>query len=405
MNKKNKLSYIILCLLVCFSFVGTVVADDLNFVISATKDTNGEIVVGEKTSINISLQSDELINSCIFKISNDSNLVYEVPNALNNFSIQNESAENLELKYNSSETIDLSSGKNILKLNYTVNGSGKVTITTVECKTADGEKTGGYQDVVVEVTSKSKEVDTTLKSIEVNGELLSFFTPENKTPSINLTKPNFSLKLTTSNPDYQDSITVTDSEGNALNLDNITFTDSSGGQGYMPIHVTVGDDTNKTEYILGVRYEVKELDNSLASLRINGKDVELEEGKTEYTVLIGRDATEIKIEAVLKDSENFEFNVSEGPGVYDISSPAAVLTILPRDAQSGGKAVTYTITFEREATPSSSKPSSSSKESSSSNVTSNPGTGEISMFLMLVILMASLFGSVYLYRKNIEDNK
>lgn len=388
----------------CFLFMNNVFADDLDLTISANTDKT-EVVKGSQASILVNLKSsNEDIAFCQFKIEQDSNLELVSKSEANGWKISQEGATGIILETNSVADGLISSGMNIMELKYTVNGNGTVTIKTVECVTNDEEISGTYDDVSVSFTTKDLSSDTTLKSLKVTGgSINSFNSTGYEGQLIILDGPSFSLEMETTNPDYQDDIVVTSSDGTVLDPSNMKFVDPTN-QGMMEIKITV----NKvTTYTIGVKYENQELDNSLSYLKVNGVDVTLEAGKVNYTVKISSSATNIKVNASLKDSTNFKFEDGDGEWEYNIGSVAIPISIVPKDTSSGGEAVTYVITIQKEgaaAASSSSNKSSSAASSSSSSIT-NPQTGGISMFIMAIILISSLIGSVFIYQKNIEGYK
>ena len=79
----------------------------------------------------------------------------------------------------------------------------------------------------------------------------------------------------------------------------------------------------------------------------------------------------------------------------------------PKDSSSGATSVTYRITIEKKdgGTPPVEDEPKPGKPIVDDGTLKNPETGGISMFVMLLILIASLIGSVYLYRKNLESYK
>ena len=71
---KNKIYYVLLCLLTSFSFMNNVFAEgELDFSIDA-KVVGGEttVVMGNEATINIALNSDVYISTCTFEITQDS---------------------------------------------------------------------------------------------------------------------------------------------------------------------------------------------------------------------------------------------------------------------------------------------------------------------------------------------
>ena len=401
---KNKLCYIVLSIFSVFAFMNSVFAEgDLSFSIDATV-VGGEttIVKGNEATIYVSLISQTALSSCTFNVTSDAGIEFVSKTAMNKYTVKDE-GENIVVERVNTD-VAFASGENALELKYKINNDGKVTIKAVNCKSVD-EKTGTTSDKVINFKTKEVTDDTSLSNLTVTGGTLSpkfASTLTNYTVQLHDTK--FSLNMTASNSNYQDKIVVTDSEGNTLDANNITFK-NDGGQGIMAITITVN---NKTKYELGVTYVQEELDNSLSSLKIGDEMINLESGKYDYSVKVGKDISSVKIEAVLKDSNNFRFVEGNGPTVLQIpsSSTAYALMIEPIDSTSGGKGVTYMISVTREGVSSTENPSSTPNKPASSNyngnATTNPTTGGISMFLMAFILIASLIGSMYLYQKNLE---
>ena len=416
---KKKICYIFLSLLITFSFINVVNAvDELKFSVSATASST-KVTKGENVTIMVSLKSDSAIAACTFSLSSDDTLELVSKDGANGWNIGSagSGANGFILENSSTDNVPLSDGKNILKLVYKVNGNGKIAVSTKDCASLmeegideNGNPTeisGTYEDVFVNITAIDPADDTNLSSITVTkgGQLITPFDPNTyDSYVIKLSSRNFGLSLTASNPDYQDKIVVTNVDGTVLDSTNIDFFDPSN-QGMMIVNVTVN---NKTTYQLMAKYDA-ELDNSLKTLKVDGKNITLESGKYEYKVKVSNSITSVEVEAELADSTNFKFgNNFNGKTIHNFSENSTIYPIViePVNTELGAKEQTYTIEIVKEGNPSgntSSKPSSSSSQGG--NTTTNPGTGEISMFFMLIILMASLVGSIYLYQKNIENYK
>lgn len=398
MNIKNGFKYILLIFVVSFSFVSNVFADDISFSIS-TDDTSREVTKGNEDTIMVNIKSSSNgIKYCKFTISSDNNekVEYVTANGSGNWNIEEYNAGIILLRNDNSET-DLSSGVNILALKYKINDSGNVTIKS-ECS---NEKEGIYQkvdDLVVEYTANKPEEDTTIKSILVNGSPLANFDSNVTEYGYHLDNPKFSLEIETNNSDYQDDVVVTTEKGDVLDPKSIEFNPTNDQGKYMVINITVN---NKTKYEISFAYEAPDLDGSLSSLKINGDVIRLEKDKVNYTYKLSDKATSIKVEALLVDEEHFIFDEgnSKFEYTYDRNTPSITISIKPKSSVVGVGSTLYTITIERDNVvvqqPSSSKPSS--------DVSSNPQTGNISMFVMAIILISSLVGSVLLYKKNIEN--
>lgn len=414
---KNKFCYIALSLLISFSFMDSVFADDFSFTMSASTNSD-EVAVGGQGIITVDLKSSSAVGGCVFNVEADSTLKLESKNGLNNwnFDSSTDGSGKYILENNLNEAVAYPGGKSIFNLIYTVNGSGSVTIKNIECVTAypDGVNEKGeevelkaiYSDIKVSFTTEKTSDDTTLSNVVVNGGTLSpSFSSNYQMYTIELDSPNFSLNLTTSNSAYQDKVVVTDSSGNILNASNMTFKDPSG-QNLMPFTVTVND---STVYNFIAHYEEAGLDNSLKSLKVNDQVIGLQSGIFSYSVTLPSDVESIKVEAVLSDSNNFEFDGGgDGNWTYSANDEVITLVIKPKDEQSGGTKMEYTILIEKESGTSTGPtivlPSISSTSSSNNNIT-NPQTGNISMFIMAFILISSLIGSIFLYQKNMADYK
>lgn len=400
---KNKLRYIVLILLLSILCINNVYAEE--FVVSATASST-EIAKGNEASILINLKASEAIKECLFKFESDSNLEYVSITSANGWSVSENGVEGVNLS-NGSWSAEVSpEGQNIAELKYKVNGNGSVVVKTVQCVSTVDENSYKHQDLTVNFTTKDIADDTTLSSMTVTNGTMS---PSNISAGytgdyiISLKSSTFGLAMKASNPDYQDKIVVTDVDGKVISdVSNITF--DGGNRGQMPLTITVN---GKTSYSLLVTYVEEGLDNTLSSLTINGKEL-IKDGETDYKYTVGKDVTEFVVAATLKDSENFTFGASSNaPDTFTIKDVVYVLIeVVPKDSSSGAKGVTYTVEVTREGSEASGG-NGSSKEpgNNTGNVNKNPTTSDVPMFLMAFILIASLVGSIVLYRKNLESYK
>ena len=403
---KNINRYLLLVLMLCCSFVKTVFAEELSFTMSASADKN-DVVAGEEAIITVGLKSSSVITSCSFSIDNDSTLELVSKNGLNNWNFD---SAGTTISDSSSDKVAYIEGKNIFNLKYKVNGKGKVTIKNIECSSSSdseegtSEIKGSFNDISVDFTVKDTSDDTTLSSLKVTGGTLApEFSSNVYEYIVNLDNTKFSLELTSNNVNYQDKIVIYDTEGKKLDPNNITFK-NDGGQGLMYIKIIINGNEDKP-YELTAKYEQETLDNSLASLKINGKVIELKEGQTDYVIDVSSDVLEVNVEAILKDSNNFQFREGNEAGTFKISdgTTSIALIIVPKSQQSGAASKTYIIDIVKEG--SSNNSSSSSSSSNNGNTSTNPSTGGISLTLMFLILISSLIGSIFLYQKKLESYK
>ena len=413
---KNKICYIMLWLLVSFSFVNYVFAEELTFTMTASSD-NSEVVVGGETSISLNLKSDSVITSCQFKVNAASTLELVSKNGANNWNVDTENNDgSLVIKNSSSDTAIYTEGKKIFTFTYKVNGDGKVTFSDIKCTSSQSgegtaEITATHQNIETSLTAKSVSEDTSLSSLKVlsGGQLSPEFNSNDYEYTINLDSANFSIEMTASNAEYQDKIVVTDAEGKTLDPKNLVFK-NDGNQGLMLITITVNENTSK-QYSLVVHYEQKELDNTLSSLKINGSNITLKDDVFDYTFKVGKNVTQVEVEAILKDSTNFKFREGNEPGIFQISggTTSIALIIVPKSSQSGALGQTYNIEIIKEGTSAGNNTGNNNNNNNNNdnagNTTVNPSTGSISKFIIIIILVSSLVGSVYLYKKNLESYK
>lgn len=424
---KNKLCYILLGVLMCFSFMGNVFAvttSNLDFTVTATPDAT-TVVKGNEVTITLNLKSDSPIEMCGFQVTSDSTLEYVDWNEKNLWQIYSGAISDFTIANDVDTTTPLTNGENILGIKYKVNGDGKVTIKTVNCSyviDSDNALEGTYEDVVVNITAKDLSEDYTLSDLKVtNGTLLTPITTptDNNQYMIKLNSSTFGLKATASNEDYQDKIVFKDANGNVISDEsNITHV-GDGGQTTMKMTITVNE---QMTYVLFIEYYNPDLDNSLKSITIDGVELPLTEGQDDYEYTIGKDVTSFEVSAVLSDSTNFKFSDNgnvQGTGTFTINDVTYVnIVIVPVSSDIGGESRSYNIIVTKEGSvvedpseddgdgqSSTGGSSSSSSSSSSGNVSSNPTTGDISMFFMAFILIASLVGSIILYQKNLENYK
>ena len=101
----------------------------------------------------------------------------------------------------------------------------------------------------------------------------------------------------------------------------------------------------------------------------------------------------------MNDEDNFYVdNATDGIISWQGDGPIPIV-IYPKDSSSGIETLTYWITVKKaggSSTPSSSRPSSTG-----GGIT-NPQTGNISIFVITLVLIGSLILSLNLYKKNMN---
>lgn len=408
---KSRIYYALLFILSSFFCVENVFADNYNVNVSANAD-NTTVVRGEEVSVKINIKSDKQVDMCSFEVSSSSDLEYVEMLNLNSWKSDG-GVSGFTVENNIEEVEALTDGLDVLEIKYKVNGDGNITIKPLQCATVlDNES--GYEDsdiasVTLNINTIEAQEDTSLKNITVTGGTLApDFNSSKSDYIIELDTSKFSIVATANNDDFQDDIVVTDAKGRTLDPSSINFSDDTGS-GEMKITITVN---NKTSYNLLAHYVVKGLDNTLSSLSIDGKKIDLVDGVFVYEHTVSKDVTNFNLEATLSDSNNFKFSEdAPQPGNFTIEDTTHIeLRIIPKDSSSGGTSVDYTIIVSKEKSNnrnpgSNNGGNSNSDKDGDQNTNTNPSTGNISMFIMIIILVSSLAGSIVLYQKNMESYK
>ena len=441
---KNKLCYILLGILLNFSFINVVFADEYQVNVLATPSAT-EVLEGEEVTVILSIKSDSLVDTCVFETTFDSTLEFvdmNIDATSGGWMLNKGSANSFAVENVTNSTASLSNGLNIVQMKYKINGDGALAIKAVNCSYAgSANKEDQVEDVEIETVTinfKAKTLSevTTLDSLVVNkGGTMSepFVSSKNGTYFIELSSLAFGLEWKTTNPDYQNNVKVInyDTKEEINDPNNITF-ESNGATG-MPIQVVVSDNNgNSTTYTLvAIMSQQIEYNNTLKSITINGQQIELVNGKFkngtyEYEYTVENNVSSVKIEAELNDSENFKFNTDKGnaPGNFTINDVInAEIVIEPKSSEIEAIALSYKIQItkkesattkpEEDKTPSGGNTGNNnggnsnggSSNETSKNPTYNPNTGGVSMYIMAVILIVSLVGSIVLYQKNLNAYK
>ena len=299
--------------------------------------------------------------------------------------------------YGNEGTGDFALGTLVVKLDGAAS-AGTYTVSLVDSTFNDvnGNKqnVSNAQSVI---TVSEEEVKKGLSDLSAPGYTLNpLFTPTKNDYILEIESNTFKISAIPANSNdivkmYNDKDLNTE-----LNPDNISF-DPNGDT--MLLRIVVGTGDTETKYVISVKRKQETiLDNTLSSLTVGGTKVTLESGKDDYTVYLD-DVNNYLVSATLSDEVNFEIDKNNG-GVGSYSGETTVYIIVkPKDNSAGVDSRTYSIKIvKKSSTPT---PSSSSK----SDVSQNPQTGNISIFIITLLLIGSLIVSLNLYRKNIEYYK
>ena len=298
--------------------------------------------------------------------------------------------------YGNEGTGDFALGTLVVKLDGAAS-AGTYTVSLVDSTFNDvnGNKqtVSNAQSVI---TVSEEEIKKGLSDLSAPGYTLNpLFTPTKNDYILEIESNTFKISAIPANSNdtvkmYNDKDLNTE-----LNPDNISF-DPNGDT--MLLRIVVGTGDTETKYVISVKRKQETiLDNTLSSLTVGGTKVTLESGKDDYTVYLD-DVNNYLVSATLSDEVNFEIDKNNG-GVGSYSGETTVYIIVkPKDNSAGVDSRTYSIKIVK-------KGSTPTPSSSKSDVSQNPQTGNISIFIITLLLIGSLIVSLNLYRKNIEYYK
>ena len=297
---------------------------------------------------------------------------------------------------------------------YGNEGTGNFDLGTLVVKVDGAASTGTYTVSLVDstfndvngnkqsvsnaqsvITVSEEEVKKGLSDLTAPGYTLNpLFTPTKNDYILEIDSGSFKISAVPANSNDTVKMYNDKDQNTELNPDNISF-DPNGDT--MLLRIVVGSGDNETKYVVSVKRKQETIkDNTLSSLTVGGTKVTLESGKDDYTVYLD-DVSSYLVSATLSDEVNFEIDKNNG-GVGSYSGETTTYIIVkPKDNSAGVDSRTYSIKVV--------KKSSTSTPSSKSDVSQNPQTGNISIFVITLLLIGSLIVSFNLYRKNMEYYK
>lgn len=283
-------------------------------------------------------------------------------------------------------------------INLTVSDTaseGTLRIGLVEVKYWDNnENSNDISNVSADIVVKNQEVSKGLKSLSVEGYNISpIFNSEQTGYMVTIKGDSFKINAVAANDNEKVLIYNEVDRNTPLNANNIKFSPKDGA---MAIIIKVGT----IEYNLVVTREIEQkYDNTIKSITVGGKNIDLIAGKYDGYEVTLNDVKSYDIKIVLNDEENF-YVADAINGVISWQDAGVIrIVIYPKDSSSGIETLTYWITVKKaggSSTPSSSRPSSTG-----GGIT-NPQTGNISIFVITLVLIGSLILSLNLYKKNMN---
>lgn len=279
-------------------------------------------------------------------------------------------------------------------------GNSTITLSSIKFVTKDSEENNLVNTSDTININNNGAVKGLKKLSIVNGSLSTIF-DTNKTSysQIIVTSSNFKINATPVND--SDKVKVYNEDKQELDPSNITWKSTSGT---MVVYIDVGTGDRLVTYTLVISHaKTNTFDNSLKSLTVGGKTVQIEKGKVEYNVKLDN-VTSYEVNAVVSDPDNFILDSMNGVNGRWNDERTIIIVVTPIDDTSGAKSLNYKInvTGTNSSEPVNPKPSTPTTPTNPDRDITNPKTGVISGFVMLSILIISFIASIYLYRKNIS---
>lgn len=385
----KKIKFIILSLLLIFPVEAYALTGKISIVCNPTT-----VKPGENVECLIKGNSDELVGSIESTITLKEGLSIVSFSPKNPFEGNDIAGNKIETYNSSGVKDDFDIGTLKLKVADTAT-DGTFSLGLVNTKFyGKDDKENTVSNASANIVVKSQEVSKGLKSLSVEGYNISpIFNSEQTGYMVTIKGDSFKIDAVAANDNEEVLIYNEEDRNTPLSANNIKFSPKDGA---MAIIIKVGT----IEYNLVVTREIEqEYDNTIKSITVGGKKIDLIAGKyDEYEVTLD-DVKDYDIKIVLNDEDNFYVdNATDGVISWQGDGPIPIV-IYPKDSSSGIETLTYWITVKKaggSSTPSSSRPSSTG------GTMTNPQTGNISIFVITLVLIGSLILSLNLYKKNMN---
>lgn len=385
----KKIKFIILSLLLIFPVEAYALTGKISIVCNPTT-----VKPGENVECLIKGNSDELVGSIESTITLKEGLSIVSFSPKNPFEGNDVAGNKIETYNSSGVKDDFDIGTLKLKVADTAT-DGTFSLGLVNTKFyGKDDKENTVSNASANIVVKSQEVSKGLKSLSVEGYNISpIFNSEQTGYMVTIKGDSFKIDAVAANDNEEVLIYNEEDRNTPLSANNIKFSPKDGA---MAIIIKVGT----IEYNLVVTREIEqEYDNTIKSITVGGKKIDLIAGKYDGYEVTLDDVKDYDIKIVLNDEDNF-YVADATDGVISWQDAGVIrIVIYPKDSSSGIETLTYWITVKKaggSSTPSSSRPSSTG------GTMTNPQTGNISIFVITLVLIGSLILSLNLYKKNMN---
>lgn len=384
----KKIKFIILSLLLIFPVEAYALTGKISIVCNPTT-----VKPGENVECLIKGNSDELVGSIESTITLKEGLSIVSFSPKNPFEGNDVAGNKIETYNSSGVKDDFDIGALKLKVADTAT-DGTFSLGLVNTKFyGKDDKENTVSNASANIVVKSQEVSKGLKSLSVEGYNISpIFNSEQTGYMVTIKGDSFKIDAVAANDNEEVLIYNEEDRNTPLSANNIKFSPKDGA---MAIIIKVGT----IEYNLVVTREIEqEYDNTIKSITVGGKKIDLIAGKYDGYEVTLDDVKDYDIKIVLNDEDNF-YVADATDGVISWQDAGVIrIVIYPKDSSSGIETLTYWITVKKAG--GSSTPSS--RPSSTGGTMTNPQTGNISIFVITLVLIGSLILSLNLYKKNMN---
>lgn len=384
----KKIKFIILSLLLIFPVEAYALTGKISIVCNPTT-----VKPGENVECLIKGNSDELVGSIESTITLKEGLSIVSFSPKNPFEGNDVAGNKIETYNSSGVKDDFDIGTLKLKVADTAT-DGTFSLGLVNTKFyGKDDKENTVSNASANIVVKSQEVSKGLKSLSVEGYNISpIFNSEQTGYMVTIKGDSFKINAVAANDNEEVLIYNEEDINTPLSANNIKFSPKDGA---MAIIIKVGT----IEYNLVVTREIEqEYDNTIKSITVGGKKIDLIAGKYDGYEVTLDDVKDYDIKIVLNDEDNF-YVADATDGVISWQDAGVIrIVIYPKDSSSGIETLTYWITVKK--AEGSSTPSS--RPSSTGGGITNPQTGNISIFVITLVLIGSLILSLNLYKKNMN---
>lgn len=278
-----------------------------------------------------------------------------------------------------------------VQVSKSISGSATGTITIDSTRFFDEN----FEEVTINDTTQNIKILSTintLNSLSVEDETL---VPEFKSDTLNYSVSTTATKATISAKATDSKAKVTGDVGEVnLNYGTNTFR----------VNVTSESGSVKTYTIQITRPDDRSTDNTLSSITVNEKEIELVDGVYEYVYEVENDVTEVDIYSVLND-ELADYVEGYEPRTVKLEDGKAIVEIRVKAENEDVQVYKITVATKKIVESNQLGTDGDSTNTKKEELT-NPKTGRLQLYIIFMILVVSISFIIYyqnIYLKKVGD--